>query len=79
MDADKMSAQELRSEVKWLRSLMASRGQTFIYTETGKSPRSPQMCYRQNMPYTPMDRWVRCHLVLDQVVLGPRPPERKAP
>lgn len=42
----------------------------FIYTVTGRV-KSPQMCYREFMPHTVMDRWVLCHLVDGQVVLGP--------
>jgi len=76
-NADKMSEQELRNEVKLLRGSMRRDRHTFIFTEAGKKPRSPQMCYRRNMPYTPMDRWVRCHVVGDQVILGPHQDEGK--
>lgn len=41
----------------------------FIYTVPGKKS-DPQMCYRLSMPYTPMTRWVRCHLIDGRVVLG---------
>jgi len=76
MDPNKMSEQELRNEVKLLRGSMRDGRNAFIYTEAGKSPRSPQMCYRGHMPHVQMDRWVRCHLVGDLVVLGPHPDER---
>ncbi len=75
-DPNKMSEQELRNEVKLLRSSMRQDRNTFIYTDADKRPTSPQMCYRGHMPHVELDRWVRCHLVGDWVVLGP-PDERK--
>ena len=72
-DANKMSEQELRNEVKLLRHSLRADLNTFIYTEPGKNT-SPQMCYRGYMAHTPMRRWVRCHIIDDRVVLGP---ERK--
>lgn len=71
-DANKMSAQELRNEVKLLRNSLRDVNNTFIYTEPGKV-RSPQMCYRGHLPYVPMDRWVRCHIIDGLVLLGPTP------
>ena len=68
---DMMSPNELRNEVNELRHLIGAPVEhEFIYTVTGRVI-SPQMCYREFMPHTAMDRWVRCHIVDDLVVLGP--------
>ncbi len=42
----------------------------FVFTVAGRV-KSPQMCYREAMPHTAMDRWVRCHLIDYRLVLGP--------
>ena len=39
----------------------------FIFTVPNKKA-NPQMCYRTLMPYTPMDRWVRCRVERDVVL-----------
>ncbi len=72
MDPDKMSDRELRNEVKISRLLLDVRNPMleYIFTVTGRV-KSPQMCYREDFPHTPMDRWVRCHLLDGRVVLGP--------
>ena len=68
---DMMSSNELRNEVNELRHLIGVPAEhEFIYTVTGKV-KSPQMCYREDFPHTSMDRWVLCHIVDGQVVLGP--------
>ena len=68
---DLMSPNELRNEVNELRRLIGAPVEhEFIYTVTGRVI-SPQMCYREFMPHTAMDRWVLCHMVDGLVVLGP--------
>ncbi len=70
MDPDKMSERELRGEVNAMRAHLNRSDQEFIYTVTGRK-KPTQMCYRDPMPYTPMDRWMRCHMVDGQLVIGP--------
>ncbi len=69
-DVDKMSDNELRFEVRELRRGSDPEQGEFIYTTRGRH-KSPQMCYREDFPHTPMDRWIRCHLVEGRIVLGP--------
>ena len=73
---DMMSPNELRNEVNELRRLIGVPTEhEFIYTVPNRQT-SPQMCYREEMPHTAMDRWTRCHLVGGLVVLGPAKAEK---
>ena len=60
-----MTATEVRLRTEAIKPLP-----DFIFTVPNRQT-SPQMCYREEMPHTAMDRWTRCHLVGGLVILGP--------